>query len=232
MIYRACFRCGDGVFQFCFDGAAEFDTVSITFTPRAFKDHFKTCIAKRCAVRAKYFGFLCISSIDRDEGFRFQVVNDEIVYIPLIISRISDEEGAPLEFIETFELFDKRFGDFGIGSVIGKSGLNERDALDGSDNMSSIAPEEFKCFRSVCLFLIAVIMQGSLWVTAWFFVLVPGVTIRVFRIILTGGGFNGLGIHDESVKIHHILVDKDFIDFDVNLLHMSVGYFFQEAVEL
>ena len=55
----------------------------------------------------------------------------------------------PSWLVETFEIFDKRFGDLGIGSVIGKSGLNERDALDESYDMSSIAPEEFKCFRSV-----------------------------------------------------------------------------------
>ena len=162
MIYRACFRDFNHVFSFCFNGAAEFDPVSIAFTPCATKDHFKPCIAEWCTVRAEYFGFLCVSWIERDEGFTFQVVNDEIIDIPFIISRISDEESASFEFVETFELFYERFGNLRIGSVIGKSGLNERSALYGSDNMSSVAPEEFKRFCSVCLFLIAVIMQGSL----------------------------------------------------------------------
>ena len=137
------------MFPFCFNGTAEFNTVSIAFTPCAVEAHFKICIAKRCTVRAEYFGFLGVSWIDRDEGFTFQVVNNKLIDIPLIIGGISDKEGVSLEFVETFELFDKSFCNFGIGSIVGKSDLNERDTLYGCDNMCSVTPEEFKCFRSV-----------------------------------------------------------------------------------
>ena len=34
-------RCGNSVFPFSFNGAAEFDTVTSAFTPCAVKDHFK-----------------------------------------------------------------------------------------------------------------------------------------------------------------------------------------------
>ena len=99
-------------------------------------------------------------------------------------------------------------------------------------DMSTVAPEELKGFRSVCFFLVAVIAQSSLGIPSGFFLLVCCVTVWVFVVILASGGFNSFGIHNEGVEGCNTLFDEDFIDPGMNLLNTTIGHLFKEAVEL
>ena len=69
--------------------------------------------------------------------------------------------------------------------------------------MCSVAPEEFKRFRSVCLFLIAVVTQSCLWVTTWYFIFVSYIRVWIFFIIITVCGLDRLGLNVESNEIQH-----------------------------
>ena len=120
-------------------------------------------------MRAERFRFLLIAWIDGDKSVAFKLIDNEVIEVTLIVSGISDKESALFKAINAFELLNEPACYFGIGNVVGKSGRDKRNTFFGNNDMSTVAPEKFKGFSSICFFQIAVVTQRSLGVTVRFF---------------------------------------------------------------
>jgi len=125
---------------------------------------------------------LCVPRIDRDECPAFHTVNDQVVEFAYIICGVGDKHCAFFEFVEAFELYDECFCNRCVGSVAGKSDFGKRNALFRYNDVSAVAPEEFKPFAAVRSFLIAVIAQSSLGISQRFFLL--SVVLRLGFLML------------------------------------------------
>jgi len=170
------------MFPLRFDGTAELHAVAVAFTPYAVEDHFESSLAQRVSMWAKRFRRLCVPRIDRDECSTLHAVNDQVVEFAHIIGGVGDKHGAFFEFVEPFELLDECFCDYRIGPVAGKSNLDKRDALSRYNDVSAVAPEEFKPFAAVRSFLIAIIAQGCLGVSPRFFLLSAVLRLGFLRL--------------------------------------------------
>jgi hypothetical protein len=59
----------------------------------------------------------------------FELLDNEIVQVFFIISRIGYEDSIFLKTVNSLELVDELFGDFGIGLVVRQGEFNERDTF-------------------------------------------------------------------------------------------------------
>ena len=182
VVERTCFGCGERMFPLRCEGTAELHAVTVAFTPCAVEDHFESSLAQWGSMWAKRFWRLCVPRIDRYECSAFHAFNDQVVEFAHIIGGVGDKHCVFFEFVETFELFDECFCNRCIGFVAGKGEFDKRNALSRYNDVSAVAPEEFKPFAAVRSFLIAVIAQSCLGISPRFFL--PSVVLRLGFLML------------------------------------------------
>jgi len=113
----------------CFQRTSEFDSFSVAFFEFAVGFHFQVGLTQRQSFRSEGFFRLCVARVDRNNGLTFELLDNEIVQVFFIISRIGYEDSIFLKTVNSLELVDEFFGDFGIGLVVRQGEFNERDTF-------------------------------------------------------------------------------------------------------